>query len=167
MWSPNKKTCLALAALLASALIATAEVKVGQPFPALGSFGLEGSLPEGAGRVVLLDFWASWCAPCKASFPSYSVLQQELGARGLTIIAVSVDKQKGPYDEFLKKFAPAFTTLRDGSQRLAAEARVPGMPTCYLIDRHGVLRLVHSGFHGEASVRELREQIIKLLEEKS
>lgn len=167
MWSPNKKTCLALAALFAGAVFASAEVKVGQPFPALGAYGLEGQLPEGAGRVVLVDFWASWCAPCKASFPSYSALQQELGGQGLTIIAVSVDKQPGAYDDFLKKFAPPFATLRDGTQRLAAEVRVPSMPTSYLIDRHGVLRAVHTGFHGEATVRELREQIIKLIGEKS
>ncbi len=167
MWLPNKNNCLALAALLAGAVLVHAEVKVGQPFPVLGSFGLEGAMPDSTGRVVLVDFWASWCAPCKASFPSYNALQQELGARGLTIIAVSVDKQKGPYDEFLRKFSPVFTTVRDGAQRLAAEARVPGMPTCYLIDRQGRLRAVHTGFHGDASVRELREQIIKLLEEKS
>lgn len=166
MWSLIKKTSIGAAALLAGALLAVAEVRVGQPFPRLESFGLEGPLPAAAGRVVLIDFWATWCGPCRASFPAYNALQHELGDRGFTIIAVSVDKKKGEYDEFLRKFAPSFTAVRDGAQRLAAEVRVPGMPTSYLLDRRGVLRAVHSGFHGEASVRELRGQIVDLLEEK-
>ncbi len=166
MWSPNEKSCLAAAILLASSVFAAAEVKVGQPFPALASFSLEGTLPESAGRVVLVDFWATWCAPCRASFPAYSALQRELGDRGFTLVAVSVDKQKGAYDEFLARFAPAFTTVRDGKQSLVGEVRVPAMPTSYLIDRHGVLRAVHSGFYGDKTVQELRTQIIALLEEK-
>jgi thiol-disulfide isomerase/thioredoxin len=166
MWLLNKNTCLALAAIFGCALSAVAEVKVGQPFPKLDAFGLEGSLPETSGKVVLVDFWASWCAPCRASFPSYSILQKELGSQGFTLVAVSVDKQAGAYGEFLKKFSPGFVTVRDAAQRLAAEVRVPGMPTSYLIDRRGVLRVVHVGFHGDSSVREIHDQIVKLLEEK-
>ena len=105
-------------------------------------------------------------APCRASFPLYSDLQKELGDQGLTILAVSVDKQPEQYAEFVKKFAPAFATVRDGAQKMVATVHVPGMPTCYLIDRKGVLRVIHRGFHGEASVKELREEISKLLEEK-
>ena len=56
--------------------------------------------------------------------------------------------------------------MRDGAQKLVAEVQVPAMPTSYLIDRHGVLRAVHSGFHGADTVRSLREEIIRLLEEK-
>jgi len=166
MWLPNKNICLGLAALLASAHFLTAEVKVGQAFPTLANFELEGRLPEGTGRVMLVDFWASWCAPCKASFPSYSQLQRELGPQGFTLIAVSVDKQAAAYQDFLKKHAPDFATVRDGKQKLAAELRVPGMPTSYLVDRQGVLRAVHVGFHGEATERELHEQIVRLLAEK-
>lgn len=166
MWLPNKNTCFALAAILGCVLSAEAEVKVGQPFPSLAAFGLEGTLPDTSGQVVLVDFWASWCAPCRASFPSYTSLQKELGGQGFTLIAVSVDKQASAYGEFLKKFSPGFVTVRDASQRLAAEVRVPGMPTSYLIDRKGVLRAVHIGFHGDSSVREIHEQITRLLEEK-
>jgi len=78
---------------LAFAALAFADVEIGKPFPALESFGLEGTLPAREGRVVLVDFWATWCAPCKVSFPAYSALQKEFADRGLTIIAVSVDKQ--------------------------------------------------------------------------
>ena len=122
---------------------------------------------KGSGQVVLVDFWATWCAPCKASFPAYTQLQRELASRGFILLAVSVDKTAGPYEEFLKRFNPAFLTVRDGAQKLIAEVKVPAMPTSYLIDRKGVVRSVHSGFHGEATVKELREEIIRLLEEKS
>ena len=57
--------------------------------------------------------------------------------------------------------------MRDGTQKMVADVRVPGMPTCYLLDKKGVLRVIHKGFHGDASVKELREQIVRLLEEKS
>ena len=167
MWSQNKKIILGLTGWLAIAALALADVKVGAPFPALETFGLEGTLPPTEGRVVMIDFWATWCAPCKASFPAYSELQRELAGRGFVLLAVSVDKTRGPYEEFLKRFAPAFPTVRDGAQKLVAEVQVPAMPTSYLIDRKGVLRSVHSGFHGADTVRSLREEIVRLLEEKS
>ena len=166
MSSLIKTTAGWLAAMLALVSLAMAEVKVGAPFPDLAGYGLEGTLPERSGKVVLVDFWATWCAPCKASFPVYSTLQRELAERGFIIVAVSVDKQKGAYDEFVKKFAPPFPAVRDSGQKMVAEVRVPSMPTSYLIDRHGILRSIHSGFHGDASTRELRDEIIKLLEEK-
>ena len=166
MLLPNK-LILGLACVLALVPAARAEVKIGQPFPDLATgFGLEGTLPNRTGQVVLVDFWATWCAPCKASFPAYSELQRELADRGFVLIAVSVDKASGPYEEFLKRYAPSFTTVRDGNQKLVAEVRAPAMPTSYLIDRKGVLRAVHTGFHGAETVRSLREQILGLLEEK-
>jgi thiol-disulfide isomerase/thioredoxin len=165
MWSQNKQIIAVFAGTLALASAAFADVKVGAPYPKLNTFNLEGTLPDCAGRVVLVDFWATWCAPCKASFPAYSELQKALGERGLTIIAVSVDKKPEEYAEFIKKYAPGFVTVRDAKQKLVAEVKVPGMPTCYLIDRKGVLREIHTGFHGDASALELREEIIALLQE--
>jgi thiol-disulfide isomerase/thioredoxin len=161
------KVISGLAMVLALMTSVKAEVKVGQVFPNLGNFGLEGTLPALGGQVVLVDFWATWCAPCKASFPAYSELQRELAGRGFVLLAVSVDKTRGPYEGFVKRFAPAFSTVRDGTQKLVGEVQVPAMPTSYLIDRKGVLRSVHSGFHGVETVRGLREEIIRLLEEKS
>lgn len=165
MKSPTKLIA-GLACVLALAAAAPAEVKVGQPFPDLAGYGLEGALPAREGQVILVDFWATWCAPCKASFPAYTQLQHELAGRGFVLLAVSVDKTRGPYEEFLHRFAPAFPTVRDGTQKLVTEVRVPAMPTSYLIDRKGVLRAVHSGFYGADTVRDLRNEINRLLEEK-
>lgn len=145
-----------------------AAVEPGKPFPdpSDSAYALEGTLPSLAGQVVLVDFWATWCGPCKASFPAYDSLQTEFAARGFTVLGVSVDKKAAPYAEFLKRLAPTFPTLRDAGQKLVAEVRPPAMPTCYLLDRKGLLRLVHSGFHGPADLALLRAEILKLLDEK-
>ena len=164
--SSTTKIIAGLALGLLLTLASNGQVKTGQPFPALAGHALEGTLPDFAGQVVLVDFWATWCAPCKASFPAYSELQREFGPRGFILLAVSVDKTAGPYEDFLQRFKPAFPTVRDGAQKLISEVRVPAMPTSYLLDRHGIVREVHSGFHGEATVKALREEITRLLEEK-
>jgi len=166
MSSPTK-FLQGLALCLALSVPAFAQLKSGQPFPDLKGYALEGTLPACAGQVVLVDFWATWCAPCKASFPAYAELQRELAPRGFILLAVSIDKTAAPYNEFLKRFNPPFTTVRDGSQKLIADVKVPAMPTSYLIDRKGVVRSVHSGYHGESTVKALREEIVRLLEEKS
>jgi len=148
-----------------------AEVKVGDTFPALtapelASLGT-GELPATAGKVVLVDFWASWCAPCKASFPALAQLQKDFAARGLVIAAVSVDEKPAAAAAFVKKLAPNFPTLHDRGQTLVKQVVVPTMPTSYLVGRDGRVRFVHQGFHGDATERELRRQIETLLAEKS
>jgi len=165
MKSLNRFVAIGLAGLLFSATLALADVAVGQPFPKLADSGLTGPLPVQTGRVVLVDFWATWCAPCRASFPAYSALQRELGDRGLVIIGVSVDQDETHYARFVDKFAPGFATVRDAEQKLVAAVHPPAMPTCYLIDRHGVVQVIHSGFHGASTIRQLRAEITKLLEE--
>ncbi len=144
-----------------------AQLRVGDPLPALGEFALEGDLSAAptAGRVVVLDFWASWCAPCKASFPLLGALQREWGPEGVTVLGVSVDEKKAAYDLFLERQRPPFATVRDAQQRLVKRVRVPKMPTTYIIDRKGTVRFVHEGFHGEATERLLRAHVRQLLDE--
>jgi Peroxiredoxin len=168
MWCRSKRAWAwaVLASTIAGATL-RAEVGVGDRFPSLQDAGLsEGVLPEVEGRVLLVDFWASWCAPCKASFPAFARLHEEFGVRGLAIVAVSVDEKRAAYAAFVKKLAPPFATVRDAGHSLASAVGVPAMPTTYLVDRAGRVRFVHRGFHGSASERELRAQIEALLAER-
>jgi thiol-disulfide isomerase/thioredoxin len=145
-----------------------AQVAPGNAFPSLAAAGLSGGdLPETAGRVVLVDFWASWCAPCKASFPTYSRLQSEYAARGLVVVAIGVDDSLPAYQGFVARLKPAFTTLYDSRRTLVSLIQVPTMPTSYLLDRSGRVRFMHPGFHGDQTERELRKEIETLLGEKS
>jgi thiol-disulfide isomerase/thioredoxin len=151
-------------ALFALAAIARAEIKVGDAFP-LASASLTGTVPETAGHVTIVDFWASWCAPCKASFPIYGKIQADFAARGLVLVAVSVDEKSANYEAFLKKFRPPFVTVLDAKKQLVSAVQVPAMPTSYILGRDGRVRFIHVGFHGAATEREIRSQIETLLAE--
>lgn len=163
----RRATILIFALLLAPAL--RAEVKVGDAFPALTTAGLvplgSAEVPATAGKVVLVDFWASWCAPCKASFPMMAQLHKDFASRGLVIAAIGIDEKPAAAASFAKKLSPPFPTLHDPGQKLVKQVVVPTMPTSYLVGRDGRVRLVHQGFHGDATDRELRKQIEVLLAE--
>lgn len=170
MSSHKIKNRFAFAAFLLVAVFVRAELKVGDAVPAFSAAGVvrlgDGEVPATSGQVVLLDFWASWCAPCKASFPAMAKLHQDYAARGLVIAAVSVDEKASAATAFARKLAPPFATLHDRDQKLASLAALPAMPTSYLIGRDGRVRFIHTGFHGDATVKELRTQIETLLAEK-
>ncbi len=159
-----------IAAAAAIAALSTgmpAQVAPGNAFPSLAEAGLVGGLlPGTAGKVVLVDFWASWCAPCKASFPVYSRLQSAYADRGLEVIAVSVDEDASAFSAFVAKLKPTFATVHDPGHKLVGAVKVPTMPTSYLVDRAGKVRFMHAGFHGEQTERELRGEIETLLGER-
>ena len=161
------KVGLMFAALVISAV--KAETKLGEAFPALKSAGLValagGDVLSTSGKVVLVDFWASWCAPCKASFPMMAQLHKDYAARGLVIAAVGVDEKPAAAVAFAKKLAPPFATLHDKEQKLVKQVVPPTMPTSYLIGRDGRVRFIHQGFHGDTTDRELRKEIESLLAE--
>lgn len=148
--------------------VARAEWKVGSALPALSGAKLTGTLPATQGKVLLVDFWASWCAPCRKSFPVMEALQAEFGPRGLVVLALNVDDDYAAMREFLASHPVGFATLWDGPRagRLVEQAGIEGMPTSFLVDRTGRIRYVHQGFHGEKTEAEYREQIGKLLSEK-
>ncbi|MBL9202589.1 MAG: TlpA family protein disulfide reductase [Opitutaceae bacterium] len=154
---------------LAAASLASAAIKVGDPFPSLATPGVAGlagaKLPDTTGKIVLVDFWASWCAPCKASFPVLAKLHADYAARGLVIAAVGLDEKPAAAEGFVKKLAPPFPTLHDRQQKLVKQVAVPAMPTSYLLGPDGRVRFVHQGFHGDATERDLRAQIEQLLAE--
>lgn len=136
-----------------------------EPMPDLAAYGLEGALPETAGRVVLVDFWASWCAPCRASFPVLGELHERFQARGLTVIGVGLDETVGAHNRFVARMKPPFPIVRDADHRLAAALDLPSMPTTLLVDRQGNIRHRHTGFHGSITRDEWLAQIEALLAE--
>lgn len=99
------------------------------------------------GKVVYLDFWASWCTPCRESFPWMSEVQRLDGARGLVVIAVNVDHDKDLADKFLQRFAPQFKVVYDPNGDIAHQYRPKDMPTSFVIGRDGRIRFTHAGFY--------------------
>ncbi len=134
-------------------------IKTGEAFPDLAQFGLEGALPNLKGKVVLLDFWASWCGPCKRSFPVMKELEEKYGPRGFQVVAVSVDEKASAMASFLKKEKPSFVVLRDSEGRLARAAQIEAMPTSFLIGSDGRVLSVHSGFTGESTRKKYISEI--------
>ncbi len=161
------RTRLFLPLILLLALESRAQIQPGDrlPWPLMREMA-GADAPAVEGRVVLVDFWASWCAPCKASFPALTQLHQDYAARGLLIMAVGVDAKAAAYAEFRQKMSPPFSTLHDARQQLAGTFKVPVMPTSYLFGRDGRLRTVHRGFYGRTTESALRHEIESLLNEK-
>lgn len=89
------------------------------------------------GRVVLLNFWASWCPPCREEFPSLERLQQALGGRDFTVLAIAVADSETAVGHFLEGRRPAFDVLLDDDRKTAGDYRSPGVPVTYLLDRQG------------------------------
>jgi len=126
--------------------------------------GSEIKLQDLKGRVVYLDFWATWCPPCRKSFPWMDEMHTRYKDAGLTIIAVSVDKKRELIEEFINKMEPNFTVAHDPTGKIAKAYKLRGMPSSYLIDRNGKLIKTHLGFRSKD--RDKLEDAIKTLLEK-
>ncbi len=98
------------------------------------------------GKVVYLDFWASWCTPCKESFPWMQQLHEKYEARGLKVVTINLDKTRGLADKFLLKHPVDLTVRFDPSGDLADKYQLAGMPMSYIIDRKGIIRHRHIGY---------------------
>ncbi|HQV23232.1 MAG: TlpA family protein disulfide reductase [Moraxellaceae bacterium] len=105
------------------------------------------NLDQYKGKVVYVDFWASWCGPCRESFPWMKKMQQQYGKDGLVIIAINVDQDKKLADKFLSEFKPEFNVLFDKDGKLAEDFKVSSMPSSYVLDKDGKPRFKHKGFH--------------------
>jgi thiol-disulfide isomerase/thioredoxin len=101
------------------------------------------------GKVVYVDFWASWCAPCKRSFPWMNEMLSKYRASGLEIVAVNVDRKREDADRFLAAAPARFTVVFDPAGKAPADWEVKAMPTSYLVDANGRVAFVESGFRDE------------------
>jgi thiol-disulfide isomerase/thioredoxin len=113
------------------------------------------------GKVVLLDFWASWCTPCRKSFPWMNALQQKYSGRGLAVIAVNLDTDKQLAAEFLQATPAQFDIEYDSK---GTQLNVAAMPTSFLLDRNGKIVKQHAGFR-EAQLAAREQEIEQLLKE--
>lgn len=138
---------------------------VGQPPPALALQDLDGntvSLDSVRGSIVVLDFWASWCGPCRIELPLLSAMQDQHRDAGLKVLAVNVDTETSLRDAFLARNPVQLTILDDSSQATIAAYQVEKMPTTVVVDREGKVHAVHYGFD-KASFAALRGEVDALL----
>jgi cytochrome c biogenesis protein CcmG/thiol:disulfide interchange protein DsbE len=156
------------AAFVIGALAVTtgaAAVAVGEAAPAFAlptAAGDTVTLDKLRGRVVYVDFWASWCSPCRRSFPWMNEMQQKYGPRGLTIVGINVDKKRADAERFLQQTPAAFTVVYDEAGVSPAAFDVKGMPSSYLIDAQGKVVDVEIGFHDDRKAA-LEERIRALV----
>jgi peroxiredoxin len=114
------------------------------------------------GKVTIVDFWATWCEPCKKSFPKYQDLYVKYKASGLEIVAVSVDDEKKDIPDFVKTYGAKFPVGWDEGHKIAECYHPPNMPSAYVIDKTGVIKFVHNGYH-DGEEKELEKEIKSLL----
>jgi peroxiredoxin len=104
------------------------------------------SLSETSGKVAIIDFWATWCEPCQESFPHYEAMTQKFGS-DFAMIGISEDDDKSKIPEFAKKTGVTFPLAWDDGKAMSEAYNPPTMPTSYIVDKSGIVRFVHVGFH--------------------
>jgi len=153
---------LALAFPLSSAF---AGVGKGQRAPDFSLPTLKGapvSLSSLRGKVVLLDFWAQWCEPCKQELPELQKLQQAYAGKNVVVVGVNLDKQRDNAERLAQKLGLTFPVALDPSGGVAGTYDLPKMPTSFVIDQKGLVRFVHEGFEGPKDVERFKQELDQL-----
>ena len=155
-----------LCALACVALLSTSAsaVEVGARAPSFALPTAAGdmvSLERLRGKVVYVDFWASWCGPCRRSFPWMNDMRRRYESQGLSIVAINVDKKRADAVRFLSDTPAQFTVVYDAEGRTPTAYAVKGMPSSYLVDADGNVAAVEQGFRDEG--RTALEQKIRAL----
>lgn len=156
-----------------SLLLCTAAhaLDVGAPLPSVTAPRLAGAGPQVSlaalrGRVVYVDFWASWCVPCRLSMPVLDAMYRKHGAEGFTVVGFNKDVEAADAQRFLQRVPVTFPLANDAQDAAARAFDVKAMPSGYLIDRKGVVRKVHRGFTQDTAAV-LEREIEDLLKEPS
>ncbi len=125
------------------------------------------SLSDFKGKVVFIDFWASWCPPCKVEFPELMKLMQRYSGADVALLAVNVDQKRSYTDDFLKKFPGIplnFHLLLDSEAKVIKTYNASAMPTSFVLDKNGVIRYIHFGYR-ETDQKKWIEEIDSLLKQ--
>ena len=144
--------CTAVGAALTLAAAGAHALDAGAKMPEIGLNDLSGkpvNLASLAGKVVVIDFWATWCAPCKEELPVLQNLYKKYGSQGLVIVGVSVDKDAANLPSFLKKLGVTFPIVHDANHAVSGRYAPPRMPSSYIVDRKGIVKYVHGGFRAD------------------
>lgn len=120
------------------------------------------SLKQFQGKVLYIDFWASWCGPCAKSFPFLNTLHDGLNGDDFQIIGINLDENTTDAQDFLAKYPASFSVVSDVQEQCAKQFAVQAMPSSYLVDRNGIIRHVHLGFRADEA-GELKGLVEKLL----
>lgn len=145
--------------------MASFAIEPGQLAPNCKLTALENGQPQELsqykGKVVYVDFWASWCSSCAQSFPFMNQLHKDLHGKGLEVIGINLDENPEDARVFLSKHPASFTQLADSGNQCPQDFGLIGMPTSYLIDRKGIVRHIQQGFRaGESeTIRKTVEQL--------
>jgi len=158
---PAQTAALALVTLLAGPVLAVEAGQVAPEFDLAGRLAAV-NLSDYKGKTVYLDFWASWCGPCKQSFPWMNDMQSRYGAKGLRVVGINVDQKTDDAKAFLKDTPASFDVAFDQGGKTPKAYAIKGMPTSVLIGRDGKVLSVHSGFKDEQRP-ELERQIQQAL----
>ena len=140
--------------------VAAAKVQKGQRAPGFSLASLKGdkvSLGAMAGKVVVVDFWAQWCEPCKRELPELDKLQKEYASKGVKILTVNIDKQRDNAAQLARMLGLELDVLLDPAGAVAATYDLPKMPSSYVLDKKGVVRFVHEGYENGDVARFKRE----------
>jgi thiol-disulfide isomerase/thioredoxin len=124
-------------------------IEAGKPLPDLGLAEVQ----KIKGQYIYIDYWASWCGPCRQSFPWMNALQAKLGPKGLKVVAVNVDAKRSDADKFLSHTPAQFTIAYDPQGDSAKKLAIKTMPTSMLISPEGRVLFVHSGFRTEETLQ--------------
>jgi peroxiredoxin len=122
------------------------------------------SLKQMRGKVILLDFWATWCPPCREELPFLDILQETFGTQGFVVLAINIDNDPENAREFLRVHDIELDPLWDEQKKIVARYDIEQMPTTMIIDKSGTVRRVFSGFEAEQYL-EYKKEIQKLLRE--
>lgn len=167
--SGMRKGLVVVAALTSLLLVIStaAALNVGARAPEIGLRDLGGNnirLAALRGKVAIVDFWASWCVPCREEFPVLARLHASYNAQGLVVVGVSVDRELSNVRDFLRRTPASFTIVHDSAHAVADRYRPATMPTSFIVDRRGVVRFVHAGFRAPDAAR-MEHEVQTLLAE--